>query len=354
MISKYIFLIAALVLISGCSFLETKPEDKNLLITKIPAQSEQVEPRLNHESALFKKTISDQDFKKKQDDKELKKRVVVLPFIDLKGFQSLEELKKSYDSFVDALNQSEEMIALDSSVLKFDYNLYKKNHAYDLKAIAKDSQKAGISSILEGRIVDIRFKNEKNNHVIGINNKDLNSQSIPLNKSLNSQSSVAFEVVVQVRMMNIRSEQELFNTVKTVLIEDEAVKISNHMNSKNFFNQQTELTTLLVKDAFLDFVPKLVESLKYIVWEGRIAALRGEKIYLNVGQISGVQVGDILKVVDDGTEVYDTELGYHIGKVSGRAKGTLEVIGFFGQDGAISVIHSGAGFKENDRIELYQ
>jgi hypothetical protein len=34
-------------------------------------------------------------------------------------------------------------------------------------------------------------------------------------------------------------------------------------------------------------------------------------------------------------------------------KGSLEVISYFGQDGAIAVIHSGSGFKENDRIEMY-
>jgi hypothetical protein len=73
-----------------------------------------------------------------------------------------------------------------------------------------------------------------------------------------------------------------------------------------------------------------------------------------VGRISGVQVGDILKVVEDGNEIYDTELGYHVGKVQGRVKGTLEIVGFFGQDGAVSVVHSGAGFKENDRVEIYQ
>ena len=82
-------------------------------------------------------------------------------------------------------------------------------------------------------------------------------------------------------------------------------------------------------------------------------ALKGEKIYLNVGRISGVQIGDILKVVEDGSEVYDPEIGYHIGKVSGNTKGTIEVVSYFGQDGAVGVIHSGAGFKENDRVELY-
>ncbi|MEK6628068.1 MAG: hypothetical protein AABY53_05535, partial [Bdellovibrionota bacterium] len=239
-----------------------------------------------------------------------------------------------------SLNATNELIAIDSGVLKLDLNKYIKDNMYDLKAIAKDSHNAGISSILEGRIIDIRFKDE---NLISVDNSS----------SLKSRK-VAFEIVVQARMFNVRSEQELFNTVKTVSITEDNSKIPENISSENFFNRNPELTELLIKDAFSDFNAKLVDSLKFIVWEGRIAALQGEKIYLNVGQISGVQMGDILKVVDDANEIYDTELGYHVGKVAGRVKGTLEVVGYFGQDGAISVIHSGAGFKENDRVELYQ
>ena len=67
-----------------------------------------------------------------------------------------------------------------------------------------------------------------------------------------------------------------------------------------------------------------------------------------------VRVGDLLKVIDTGSEIYDPEIGYHLGRVAGKTKGTLEIISYFGNDGAISVVHSGAGFKESDRVEVYQ
>ena len=291
-------------------------------------------------STSLKKTVADIDLKKNQDDNELKKRVVVLPFIDKQGTRDPVILKNARDAFMDSLNTTDELIAIDSDALKLDLNKYIKDNMYDLHAIAKAAQSAGISSVLEGRIIDMRFKDE--------------GSVIPDNSSSLKSRRAAFEIVVQARMMNLRSEQELFNTVKTVTITDENSKIPENSSAETFFNRNSTLTELLIKDAFLDFNSKLVEALKFIIWEGRIAALQGERIYLNVGQISGVQVGDILKVVDDANEIYDTELGYHVGKVPGRVKGTLEVVGFFGQDGAVSVIHSGAGFKENDRVELYQ
>lgn len=334
--------ILFILLCTGCSLVHRKdiPIDNTEIATVAETTSTEPNPVQTIKPITIKKIIMDKDLKKNQEDKELKKRVVILPFIDKQSARDLTILKNSRDAFMDSLNATDELIAIDSAVLKLDLNKYIKDNMYDLKGIAKDSQNAGISSILEGRIIDIRFKDE---NMINVDNSS----------SLKSRA-IAFEVVVQVRMLNVRSEQELFNTVKTVLITEDNSKIPENISSENFFNRNPELTELLIKDAFFDFNSKLVDSLKFIVWEGRIAAMQGERIYLNVGQISGVQMGDILKVVDDGNEIYDTELGYHVGKVSGRVKGTLEVVGYFGQDGAVSVIHSGAGFKENDRVELYQ
>jgi hypothetical protein len=224
--------------------------------------------------------------------------------------------------------------------LKLDLSKYIKNNVYDLRAIGIASNKVGISSLLEPRIIDMRFQNEDPAKVD-------NSSSLKTRQ-------VVFEIVVQARLFNIHSEQELFNTVKTVTISDPNSVVPENITSDNFFAKNGELTEILIKDALLDFNGKLLESMKLVTWEGRIAALQGEKVYLNVGKISGVRIGDILKVVEDSSEIYDPELGYHVGKVQGRVKGTLEIVGFFGQDGAISVLHSGAGFKENDRVEIYQ
>lgn len=288
----------------------------------------------------LKKTITDEDLKKRDDESELKKRVVVLPILDKKNVRSEAVLTAAANAFMDSLNQSGELIAVDSKVLKLDLKKYIKNTTYDLSAIAKDAAKVGVSALLEPRIVDMRFQNE--------------NPSLVDNSSSLKTRPLVFEIVVQARMTSTHTDKELFNTVKTVTIDDSSSAVAENITSDNFFSKNAELSELLIKDALMDFKPKLIESLKQITWEGRIAALNGDKIYLNVGRISGVQVGDILKVVEDGNEIYDTELGYHVGQVQGRVKGTLEIVSFFGQDGSVGVIHSGAGFKENDRIEVYQ
>ncbi len=317
--------LLAVASLSGC---QTSPE------TQVSAQVEEPSPATK---AVIKRSVKDVNLKKLSGDKAPKKRVAILPFLDKNSERDAVVLEQARIAFMDDLNKTDEMVAIDSSELKIDLSKYIKNNAYNLPAIAKALQTAEVSSILESKIIDVRLKNDFN-------------QDGTYKKS----KLAAFEVVVQARLINIRSEQELFNTVKTVTIEEENTKLPENVNANYFFNRNPELVGILIKDAFLDFTPQISEALLQITWEGRIAALNGEKIYLNVGKVSGVQVGDVLKVVEDGNEVYDPEIGYHVGKVPGRVKGTLEIISYFGQDGAVSVIHSGAGFKENDRVELYQ
>jgi hypothetical protein len=162
-----------------------------------------------------------------------------------------------------------------------------------------------------------------------------------------------FEAVIRVRVVSTRGGQEIFNTVKTVNLEEPNVRVAERVETDKYLQNSPELIEAIVRDAFLDFVPQVIGSLSKVTWEGRIAALNGDRIYLNVGRVSGIQVGDLLKVLEQGDDVYDPESGGHIGTVQGRLKGTLEVISYFGNDGSIAVIHSGSGFKENDRVELY-
>lgn len=284
-------------------------------------------------AVALKRQVKDVDLKAKSDEAGMKKRIVILPFLDSSDRSEISRAK-AREAFMDDLNKSEALIALDSNQLKHEASKYLKNGEYDLVKLAKDSQLDGVSSLLEGKVIDLRLK-----------------QNIDPEKKY---QQATFEAVVRIRIMNIRSGKEIFDIVKTVTIDDENTKLTEKVSQDSFFTKNPNLVSILIKDAFLDFSNQVIESMTQVIWEGRIAALKDEKIYLNVGRISGVQVGDILKVVEDGSEIYDPEIGYHIGKVGGQAKGTLEIVGFFGQDGAVSVIHSGAGFKENDRVELYQ
>lgn len=343
---SFLVFSTSLLSLSSCSLIPTQSE--NLKTEQVAdANSAPVaksEPIVEKEIVkALKRQVKDVDLKAKSNESGMKKRLVVLPFLDKNEAHQEVTRIKAKNSLIDELNKSDAVIALEANQLKKDITQYLKpdTYEYDLSKLAKDSQNDGISSLLEGKILEVRL------------NQENEAKSVATKTDNKKNQKVTFEAVVQVRIVNVRSGKETFHVVKTVSIVDENSNLIDRVNSDAFFAKNPEITTALLKDAFSDYSSQIVDLMGQTTWEGRIAAFKGDKIFLNVGRISGVQIGDILKVVEDGSEVYDPEIGYHIGKVNGQAKGTVEVVDFFGQDGAIGIIHSGAGFKENDRVELY-
>lgn len=103
-----------------------------------------------------------------------------------------------------------------------------------------------------------------------------------------------------------------------------------------------------------DVVTPDIESLVVRMnWQGRVAKINNNKLYVNAGRRSGVEIGDLLKVIEKGEEIIDPETGQIIGIDRGRVKGTIEIKGFIGEDGAVAEIHTGGGFTVGDVVELY-
>jgi len=290
---------------------------------------------MDRSSPTMRREIKDVSYEARKEDASPRKRLMILPFLDSSDKRPQDLRDKARAAFITDLNRSGEVIALDSRELNLDLSKMMEAGQYKLQDVAKAAQALGVNAVLEGKILDIRIKRKADN--VGVVRH----------------LTTAFEVVAQVRVVTGRSGREVFNTVKTVTVEEQGVRVAERVETDKFLANNPEMIEVIVKDAFLDFTPQVLASLDKVTWEGRIAAINGDRIYLNVGRVSGLQIGDLLKVTEDGDDVYDPESGTHIGRVPGRLKGTLEVISYFGNDGAIAVIHSGSGFRENDRVELY-
>lgn len=116
---------------------------------------------------------------------------------------------------------------------------------------------------------------------------------------------------------------------------------------------RAELTKLALRQAVAQLVPDVMRSVEKMTWQGRVAKITGEKIYINAGQASGLVGGDILKVLTPGDDIYDPVTGAYLGRTEGQLKGTVEVADFLGDDGAMAVIHTGGNFSEGDVVRLY-
>ena len=157
---------------------------------------------------------------------------------------------------------------------------------------------------------------------------------------------------VEVRIFNINSQKEVYSAV----IKGHADNTSNHFFRENKMerkNYRRELLRYAVRVAVRKAVPKIVAASEKLDWVGRIARIINNKIYLNAGRKSGVQIGDVMQVITEGEQIYDPETGALIGISKGEIKGTIEIIDFFGPDGAVGVLHSGGAVLEGDFVQLY-
>lgn len=276
------------------------------------------------------KMVKDIPINPRLEQGQVKKRLMILPFNDPKGVLSPEMNVAIKKALIQELSRSQDIIAFDSKDLGIDKVKVSPQGGYDTKEIVKSLKEYTVHSALDAEVKELKVK-----------------RSVPTKGILKGITS-EYECAIVVKIIN-QHGRELLNHMKVVTYKDTGVLSQDVVKGES----ANPIVPTLVKDTLFEFIPQITKSLETMVWEGRIASLQGERIFLNVGKVSGLNIGDLLRVTEDGEEVFDTETGGFIGKSPGRLKGTLEVISFFGQDGSIAVIHSGGGFRENDRVELY-
>lgn len=306
------FLLVSLILVSGCSLIQRRADN---VASSVP------EKNLPYETPT----------------EAPRKRVLVLPFIDtsgIKGGQGTHTTSAALGaraSLISWLNSTERFVVVSPEDFPKDLNQFLSNFQYDLEAIAKIAHGMGIAAVVEGKILEMR------GHKIG--------SSV----GVFSKQGVRMEGTIQIRAHAAKNGKEILNVTR----DGTAEATTGKGGSTRELMDDPKLVGEVAVKAFKTTVKQLAMAIDKLNWEGRIALIKGDQFYINAGRLSGLQIGDILKATEDSEEVYDPETGAFIGHVPGRMKGTLELVSYFGKDGAIAVLHSGAGITENDRVELY-
>ena len=203
-----------------------------------------------------------------------------------------------------------------------------------LSQLARKAKMSGVNIVIFGRIKEARVRQKSDE--IGIVRKV---------KSL-------AETLVEVKVYDVLSNKELYSETLDGNISDDNMRFFKTEAEDNLAYRQ-ELLRYSVKVAVRKIVPRVVKLGTKLDWMGRVAKIIGTRIYINAGRTSGINIGDILKVVTEGQEIYDPESGAMIGMSQGEVKGTLEVVDFFEPNGAICVLHSGGSVTEGDFVQLY-
>lgn len=271
----------------------------------------------------------------RDDGANLRRRVVVLPFIDKSPYATGASVQAARDTVVRQLNLSGEVVVLSASDLEKPPKEYFDEDGYEIEKIIPMARKIGAHAIVIGRIQEIKTKK------IG--------DSVGLFRKIKAEVSA----LVDVEMYSTKSGNSIVKETRSANVEEEVTRVAKASYTDKELRDNPQLVRSVVRAAFAKMVKNIILALRKMSWTGRIALVRGEKIYLNAGRLSGLQVGDILQVAEAKEEIYDPETGGYLGNITGRMKGTIEVISYFGKDGSVTIVHSGSGFEQNDIVEFY-
>jgi hypothetical protein len=89
-----------------------------------------------------------------------------------------------------------------------------------------------------------------------------------------------------------------------------------------------------------------------IAWFGRVEFVKEGKVYLNLGQNSGLKVGDRLKVVEPGKEVVNPTTHKVLGYTADVPQGEIKVTELLGNTGAVAQPLNGGPFNANDKVKV--
>lgn len=200
--------------------------------------------------------------------------------------------------------------------------------------LVREGRKLGVNLVLLGRISKIVFR-QKGDEV-----------------GLMRQSRTLASVDLEVKLFELQGGKEILSVVRSGESHSQTMTAfdSAKLQSPEF---RLEMLSTAVREAIAKVRGEILQSIDKTVWQGRIAQIDAAKIYLNAGRASGLVVGDIMRVLTDGEEIYDPVSGQWVGRSEGQHKGTVEVVELLGDDAARARIHSGAGFHEGDLVRLY-
>jgi|GEM_PF-1523867 len=271
----------------------------------------------------------------------LSKKIVVLDFHNETPYQAeelgvlaTEQLKKelhktgkftmvdlpmNFSRFVD-LKKSQQIYASGGSILS---------------DVLLGAQKSGIHYLLYGRLVYAKV-NEKVDEV-GFLKKAINWATVTLD----------------VHLFDVHEKKEVFFDRYTANVDDQHYRffVFDRASKKDF---EKNLLRYTVEVAVRKTIPALFKISERLEWVGYVSKILGNKIYINAGRSSGLKLGDILKVLSPGEEIFDPVEGRSLGISKGKVKGSLEVVDFLGEEVSICLLHSGVHVLEGDLVQLYQ
>lgn len=261
-----------------------------------------------------------------------KKKILVIKFYNRSGFGGPELGEQAALAVKDKINSFSEYTFQGEDELEDHDPFYSQGGKMDYKRLFEVARAQGASAVVTGSIesIDVKEKGEE----VGLFRTKYQTVT----------------ATVKFMLHDCGNEKLLFSKAAEADVTEEHTRF---LSSKTEEDYEADRGKGAVEKALDKIFPAFAAHARKIAWVGRIAKIDLHRYYINAGENSGIQKGQLLKVFGAGHEIFDNESGTSLGVAPGRFKGILKVVEFFGNDGSVAVMHSGAGFVERDRVEVY-
>jgi curli biogenesis system outer membrane secretion channel CsgG len=116
----------------------------------------------------------------------------------------------------------------------------------------------------------------------------------------------------------------------------------------------TDLRDGALRDALTKAMVNMMKQLESQPWKGKIAKVAGNKLYINAGKKTGLQVGDKLDVYRVGEDIIDPDTHVKLGASEDRVGQAIIQQNDLGDkaDMSVALTTSGVGFKQGDVVKF--
>jgi len=101
-------------------------------------------------------------------------------------------------------------------------------------------------------------------------------------------------------------------------------------------------------------VNNLINYIRMIDWSARVIKVEKNRVLINAGRLSGLQIGQNLRIYAKGSNIKDPTTKLSLGNAQGALKGTVKVVDFFGLDGAICEPVAAGKFSQGDMVKAVE
>jgi len=116
----------------------------------------------------------------------------------------------------------------------------------------------------------------------------------------------------------------------------------------------TDLRDGALRDALTKAMVNMMKQLENQPWKGKIAKVAGNKLYINAGKKTGLQVGDKLDIYRVGEDIIDPDTHQKLGTTEDKVGQAIIQQNDLGDraDMSVAVTTSGAGLKQGDVVKF--